>query len=220
MTAIRTVIFDLDGTLLDSLDDLTDSVNYALSENGFSPLPRVEVQALLGNGVKALIRGALPGNAGDTDFEKVYQTFHSYYLEHCMDKTRPYEGILPMLADLRERGYRLAIVSNKLDEMVQRLYGRFFSSYVDLAIGEGPGVRRKPCPDGVSLAAQRLGTPLSAAVYVGDSEVDLATAKNARVACLSVLWGFRTREFLVEAGAVHLVDEPAHLPAEVLGLYV
>lgn len=211
----QSIIFDLDGTLLDSLDDLADSVNYALTRNGLVPRSRAEVRTLLGNGVKALVRGAMPEASDEADFERIYASFHSYYLAHCMDKTQPYPGVLSMLDELKAEGFRLAIVSNKLNEMVQRLYERFFLRRVDLAVGEGPGVRRKPCPDGVLAAAKQLGHPVSATLYVGDSEVDLATAENAGMPCLTVLWGFRSRDFLLQRGARHLVERPEDLPAAV-----
>lgn len=218
MTISRSVIFDLDGTLLDSLDDLADSVNFALAQHGLPPRTREEVRALLGNGVKALVRGALPEADGENAFAAVYESFHARYLHHCMDKTYPYPGVLAALQRLRAEGFALGIVSNKLDEMVQQLYRRFFASYVDVALGERPGLRRKPWPDGVRVVAEQLGCPPGAAVYVGDSEVDLATAANAGMPCLSVAWGFRSREYLAQCGARHIIAAPEDLPEAVVRL--
>lgn len=209
------VIFDLDGTLLDSLDDLADSVNFALAHYGLPQRSLDEVRSLLGNGVKALVRGALPEASDEDAFKAVYESFHANYLVHCMDKTRPYPGVLAALQRLRAEGYALAIVSNKLDEMVQRLSRRFFASCVDVAVGERPGIRRKPSPDGVRAVAEQLECPPGSIVYVGDSEVDIATAANAGVPCLSVLWGFRSREYLEQCAARHFVATPDELPEAV-----
>ncbi len=211
---ITTIVFDLDGTLLDTLQDLADSVNHALVAHGLPQRSTDEVRRMLGNGIRYLMEHAVPADLPAERFEPVFDTFRTHYVDHCLDKTRPYDGILPMLADLREHGYRMAIVSNKLDPAVQELNERFFSRYVESAVGESETVRRKPNPDGVLEAIRRLGSTPDEAVYVGDSEVDFATARNAGVPCITVLWGFRDEDFLRGIGATTF----AHTPADVTRL--
>lgn len=211
---ITTVVFDLDGTLLDTLQDLADSVNYALRTHGLPERTTAEVRQMLGNGIRYLMEHAVPAGMVPEAFEPVFDTFRTYYVDHCLDKTQPYDGILPMLDCLRRRGLRMAIVSNKLDAAVQELNERFFARYVDSAVGESETVRRKPNPDGVLEAIRRLGSTPDEAVYVGDSEVDFATARNAGVPCITVLWGFRDEDFLRSVGATTF----AHRPVDVVDL--
>lgn len=211
---ITAVVFDLDGTLLDTLQDLSDSVNHALRTHGLPSRSTAEVRKMLGNGIRFLMEHAVPSDLPAERFEPVFDTFRSYYVDHCLDKTRPYEGILPMLDSLRRHGLRMAIVSNKLDAAVQELNERFFAQYVDSAVGESETVRRKPNPDGVLEAIRRLGSTPESSVYVGDSEVDFATARNAGVPCITVLWGFRDEDFLRSIGA----DTFARRPADIIGL--
>ena len=211
---ITTVVFDLDGTLLDTLQDLADSVNYALRTHGLPERTTAEVRQMLGNGIRYLMEHAVPAGMVPEAFEPVFDTFRTYYVDHCLDKTQPYDGILPMLDSLRRHGLRMAIVSNKLDAAVQELNERFFARYVDSAVGESETVRRKPNPDGVLEAIRRLGSTPDEAVYVGDSEVDFATARNAGVPCITVLWGFRDEDFLRSVGATTF----AHRPADVVDL--
>ena len=206
---ITTVVFDLDGTLLDTLQDLADSVNYALRTHGLPERTTAEVRQMLGNGIRYLMEHAVPAGMAPETFEPVFDTFRTYYVDHCLDKTQPYDGILPMLDCLRRRGLRMAIVSNKLDAAVQELNERFFARYVDSAVGESETVRRKPNPDGVLEAIRRLGSTPDEAVYVGDSEVDFATARNAGVPCITVLWGFRDEDFLRSVGATTFAYRPA-----------
>ena len=193
---LNTVVFDLDGTLLDTLGDLAGSVNYALRKHGLPECSLQEVRSFLGNGIVRLMQGAVKNAVQGAAFEEVFQTFRSHYLEHCLDTTQPYPGILPMMEKLREAGVKMAIVSNKLHPAVQELSRRFFAELVTSAVGESETVRRKPNPDGVLRALKEMGSRPEEAVYVGDSEVDWETARNAGLRCALVCWGFRDEEFL------------------------
>lgn len=196
-----TVIFDLDGTLLNTLEDLTDSVNHAMEEFGF-PLHTIEeIRSFVGNGAPTLIERSIPQGKENPSYDAVLAAFKEHYAAHCEDKTNPYEGIMELLAQLKEKGYRMAVVSNKFDGAVKRLCGKYFGDYIEAAIGESADVKRKPAPDTVYQALRELSCDASRAVYVGDSEVDIQTAKNASLPCISVTWGFRTEERLKDAGA-------------------
>jgi len=210
---IRTVIFDLDGTLLNTLDDLAGSVNFALDRNGFPTRSLKEVRSFLGNGIGFLIRHAMPEEVSEEAFEKTLADFRGHYMKHCLDKTRPYEGMMDVLAELKKEGYSMAIVSNKLQPAVEELNSRFFSAFVQVAIGESREVRRKPAPDSVFTALRLLHAKAEEAVYVGDSEVDMETAVNAGLPCISVLWGFRDADFLKEHKARLFAALPEELPA-------
>lgn len=209
----RAVVLDLDGTLLDTLEDLADAVNWALRRNGLPQRSLDEVRQFVGNGVRRLMLCAVPEATTDELFERVFADFNSYYVDHCQIKTRLYDGIPEMLRALKALGLRLAIVSNKLQAGVDELYDRYFRDTVEVAIGERPGVQRKPAPDMVRLALQELEVAAGDAVYVGDSDVDLQTARNSGLPCISVLWGFRDRQFLLEHGATTLIEQPAQLIA-------
>ena len=203
-----TVIFDLDGTLLDTLEDLTDAVNYALRENDMPERTLTEIRRFVGNGVRRLLELCVPDGSAHPAFEEVFALFRSYYAVHCNDKTHPYDGVLSLLHELRAEGYALAIVSNKLDSAVKELAEVYFEGIVPVAIGEREGITRKPAPDTVQEALKELGMPAETAVYVGDSEVDVQTAKNAGLPCITVLWGFRDEAFLRERGAVCFARVP------------
>lgn len=196
-----TVIFDLDGTLLNTLEDLTDSVNYAMEKFGFPVHTIEEIRSFVGNGAPKLIERSIPKGTENPSYEAVLAAFKEHYAAHCEDKTKPYEGIMELLAQLKEKGYRMAVVSNKFDGAVKRLCRKYFGSYLEAAIGESADVKRKPAPDTVYRALQELSCDGSRAVYVGDSEVDIQTARNASLPCISVTWGFRTEEQLKAAGA-------------------
>ena len=217
MKHITTIIFDLDGTLLDTLHDLAAAVNHALTSHSLPPRSEAEVRTFLGNGIRSLVERAVPDGLTGEQFEQVFETFRTYYMEHCQDRTQPYEGIMPLIRQLHERGLKMGIVSNKVDAAVQELNDRFFKTYIETAVGESPTVRRKPCPDAVLAALRRLGSSPKEAVYVGDSEVDLATAENAGLPCVSVLWGFRDHYFLLAHGATCCIERPEELP-RTLGL--
>lgn len=212
MSEITTVVFDLDGTLLDSLQDLACSVNHALTKHGMPTRSEAEIRLMLGNGVRRLVGQAVPQGTPEDVTEQVLATFRVHYAAHCHDLTHPFDGIMDMLADLHRRGYRMAIVSNKPDPAVQELNEQFFSDYMNLAVGESATVRRKPNPDGVLEAIRRMGATPSEAVYVGDSEVDFATAQNAGVPCITVLWGYRDEMFLRDTGATLFARRPSELP--------
>lgn len=187
------VIFDLDGTLLDTLDDLTDAVNVTMSRFGYLPRSREEVRRFVGNGAKKLIERAVPAGA---DYEPALAAFREYYDANCRRKTGPYPGVLAALKRIKEE-YPVAIVSNKPDSAVKALCADYFPGCY--AMGEHGGCPRKPAPDMVLEAMAAIG--VDTCVYVGDSEVDVQTARNAGVPCLSVLWGFRSRQELEQAGA-------------------
>ncbi len=213
MIQYDTFIFDLDGTLLDTLDDLASSTNYALRSHGLPEHTRDDVRRFVGNGVRMLMRRAVPQGEENPLFEAAFETFRRHYLQHSLDTTRPYDGIPEVLKALQRRGCRLAVVSNKLHTATEELCRHFFSDTITVAIGENEaaGIRKKPAPDTVFEALRKLGASPAGAVYVGDSEVDLQTASNAGLPCISVLWGFRDRKFLTANGATTFVDTPQEL---------
>ena len=202
-----TYIFDLDGTLLDTLQDLAASVNYALRQHHMPEHSIDDVRRFVGNGVRRLMERAIPEGAANPAFEAAFATFRKYYMEHSLDTTRPYDGIPELIHELKKRGCRMAVVSNKMMAATQELVHHFFPE-IEVAIGEdeAAGIRKKPAPDTVFVALKQLGE--GSAVYVGDSDVDLATARNSGLPCISVLWGFRDREFLLAHGATTFVEQP------------
>ncbi len=213
--SIDTIVFDLDGTLLNTLEDLTDSVNHAMRQFRLPEHTIEEIRTFVGNGAAKLIERAIPQGTENGSYEEILDAFRQHYQEHCEEKTGPYEGVLKMLEQLHEAGYRMAIVSNKPDGAVKQLYGKYFAAWVQSAIGEHPGAGKKPAPDMVCQALAELNADAAHAVYVGDSEVDLQTAANVPMPCISVLWGFRTKEELQAAGAadLHMIRTPQELPA-------
>ena len=209
----NTIIFDLDGTLLDTLQDLCLSVNYALRRCGFPERSLEEVRTFVGNGVRMLIHRAVPQDTPQPEEEACFQEFRAHYVLHCQDHTRPYPGIGEMLKSLKEKGYRMSIVSNKLQAGVTELHQAWFQETIDVAVGESEGIRRKPAPDMVFRALSELGSTTDDAVYVGDSDVDLETARQAGIPCISVLWGFRDRAFLSAHGASTFAVQPEEIPS-------
>ena len=207
---IKTVIFDFDGTLLDTLEDLTDAVNHALSIFQMPKRDISEIRRFVGNGIRRLMLQAVPDGESNPDFEAVFAEFRRYYDIHCNDKTKPYEGIMELLDALENNNIQTAIVSNKVDSAVQILNKRYFPQ-IAVAVGDREGLQRKPAPDSVFLAMEMYHAKREDTVYVGDSEVDIETAKNAGIKCVSVLWGFRDREQLLESGAQILIEEPLAL---------
>lgn len=205
------VIFDLDGTILNTLDDLTDSLNYALTVNKCPERSIEEVRSFVGNGIYKLIERGVPSTASAEMIEKVYQDFSSYYKVHCADKTKAYDGIIELIHKLREEGIKTAVVSNKADYAVQVLCKQYFEGLFDTAVGEKPDVRKKPAPDSVNEVLNKLQICREKAVYIGDSEVDIETAKNAEMDCISVDWGFRDKAYLKEMGAMHIVSNVKEL---------
>lgn len=195
------VIFDLDGTLLDTLTDLTNSANATARKYGFEEHSREEICSFVGNGIRNLIRRILPGGEDNPLIDEVEKSFREHYGRHCLDETEPYPGIMALLDYLKKEGCRTAIVSNKADFAVKKLKDVYFGELIEVAVGEREGVSRKPAPDAVWEALRELGTDCSRAVYVGDSDVDILTARNAGMDSILVSWGFRSREFLLEHGA-------------------
>ena len=214
---MNTFIFDLDGTLLDTLDDLAAATNYALRTHGMPEHSRDDVRRFVGNGVRLLMERAIPDGAQNPKFEATFQTFREYYLEHSLDTTKPYDGIMETLTELHQRGCQLAVVSNKFMTATQELVHHFFPM-IPVAIGENEaaGIRKKPAPDTVLEALQQL-SPLTSnllpltSFYVGDSDVDIETARNSGLPCISVLWGFRDRAFLEAHGGTTFISRPQEL---------
>ena len=209
----NTYIFDLDGTLLDTLTDLAASCNYALRTHGMPEHSIDDVRRFVGNGVRKLMERAIPNGETNPDFEATFATFREHYMQHSLDTTKPYPGIEDVLTELKARGCRLAVVSNKMMAATVELCKHFFPDTIEVAIGENEaeGIRKKPAPDTVLAALKRLGVSGDNAVYVGDSDVDLSTARNSNLPCISVLWGFRDRDFLLDHGAITLITSPMEL---------
>ena len=208
-----TYIFDLDGTLLDTLSDLAAAVNYALRSHEMPEHSLDDVRRFVGNGVRKLMERAVPDGTENPDFDAAFATFRQYYMAHSLDTTRPYEGIPEALAALKARGCRLAVVSNKMMAATQELCQHFFPDTIEVAIGENEaaGIRKKPAPD-LGSPGSNIGHPRqSSAVYVGDSDVDIETARHAGIPCISVLWGFRDRDFLIKHGAKTFISAPSEL---------
>ncbi|TAH66936.1 MAG: HAD-IIIA family hydrolase [Anaerolineaceae bacterium] len=206
-----TIIFDLDGTLLNTLDDLKDSLNFALEKYGYQERTLEEVRSFVGNGVRKLVQRSLPLHSSEKEVEQCLATFTAHYNENMQNKTRPYDGIMELLLHLDRCNYKLAIVSNKFDTAVKELAKEYFSDFINIAIGDSSKVKRKPAPDAVYKAIDNLGSDIKKTIYVGDSETDVQTAKNAGIPCVGVTWGFRTREVLRNEGAEYLIDTPKEL---------
>ncbi len=207
----KLAVFDMDGTILDTLEDLKDSTNFALEKCGYPTRSYDEVRRFVGNGIRRLIERAVPEGLTVEQIDRVHEVFTEHYKVHCADKTKAYDGIKPLLEKLRASGVKTAVVSNKADYGVQELCKEYFDGLFDYAVGEREGIRRKPAPDAVNEALRVLGIDKSEAVYIGDSDVDFETAKNAELPCISVLWGFRDEEFLREKGATLFVRDPAEI---------
>ena len=213
---IKAVIWDLDGTLLNTLDDLAASVNAALAMNGMPLRSTEEVRAFVGNGIRNLMMRAVPGGEANPAFDKALEDFTRHYGAHSRDRTRPYDGILEMLDRLSAAGVKHAIVSNKIDFAVKALSRAYFGERMCAAIGDDPSRVRKPAPDSVFAAMREMGVTAQETVYVGDSDVDVLTARNAGVPCVAVLWGFRDEACLRAAGAERLARTPDEL-REIIG---
>ncbi|MBQ4350066.1 MAG: HAD-IA family hydrolase [Clostridia bacterium] len=217
MKNCKAVLFDLDGTLLNTLEDLTDAVNATMRHLGYPEHTLAKVRASVGNGVNRLLELTLPGGASDPRFDEAVEFYRATYAAHAEEKTRPYDGIADCVETLAAHGIRMAVVSNKPDATTVRLTKKYFPA-IDAAAGENEaaGIRRKPAPDMVWHALKILGVTAEEAVYVGDSEVDIETARNAGLRVVSVLWGFRDREELVENGAECFAETPRELGEIVL----
>lgn len=210
---VEAVLFDLDGTLLNTLGDLTDSVNYAMERMGYPLHTEEEVRTYINNGARHLITAACPEGTKAGEIDTCLAVFQAYYREHLAVRTAPYPGIMELLAELKARGIRTAVVSNKFMTAVQSLSRHYFGELMDVAVGEqeAKGLRRKPWPDTVFEALRLLGVPGDRALYVGDTEVDLNTARNAGLPCLCVSWGFKPREALEQAGAKQIANSAQEL---------
>lgn len=212
----KTVLFDMDGTLMDTIEDLTDSVNVVLRELGYPERSLEEVRAFVGNGQRNLMIRALGDHAPEETVERAYARIRAYYSTHCQIKTKPYDGILELLGELRKRKIKIAVVSNKMDAATQAICHSKFGDLVQVVIGDSPERRKKPHPDGIFDALAAMGETADGAVYVGDSEVDVATAQNAGIPLLAVDWGFRSKEQLLAAGAVKIAHSVAELQDMIL----
>lgn len=201
-------IFDMDGTILDTLEDLTDSLNASLQAFGYPARTIEEVRSFVGNGIHRTIELGVPEGTPDEKIEQVFKFFTPYYQEHCNDQTRPYAGVVSLIETLRKQGMKTAVVSNKADEAVHALCNTFFSGLFDYEIGQKPENKRKPAPDSVNEVLCKLSVNHTNAVYIGDSEVDLATAANAHMDCIAVSWGFRGEAFLKQQGANKIAKTP------------
>ena len=207
----NTVLFDLDGTLLDTLYDLTDSVNTVMREGGYPQRTKEEIRDFIGDGVRMLMKRALPAGTSEKERMRCLLRFREIYLKNMRNHTRPYEKIPALLTGLKEKGVRMGVVSNKPDDATKELCRFYFPGCVDAAIGDNPDRKKKPEPDNVYEALKQLGADKDKTLYIGDSDVDMVTAKNAGLACAGVTWGYRSRETLAEAGADYLIDDPDEL---------
>ncbi len=218
LSSLKLIIFDLDGTLLNTIDDLADAVCFALGEYGFPPRSREEVTGFVGNGVLKLIERALPEGHKDSETaDKVCRSFNLRYAGHCADKTRPYDGMTELVAKLKARGYKLAVLSNKPDEFTKELIRKFFGDAFDAVEGSGENTPRKPDPTGELKLIADLGFTPADAVHIGDSDTDVMTARNAGVRLLACSWGYRSRKCLTDAGAADIADTVEEL-GEMLGV--
>lgn len=201
-------IFDLDGTLLDTLEDLADSTNHVMHSFGYPERTLTEVRSFVGNGIRKLLERSAPNGTSAEEIDRMFAQFKEYYGAHCADKTKPYDGVMELLNALKKQGVKLAVVSNKADYAVKALCEQYFCGVFDEAVGERAGIARKPAPDTVNEVLRTLQIDKTGAVYIGDSEVDVQTAKNAELDCLAVDWGFRDKAVLEKAGAEIIVSTP------------
>ena len=207
----KMVIFDLDGTLLDTLDDLCNSVNYSLRTNNFPERSLAEVRTFVGNGIRLLIERSVPEGTSKDLIDKTFECFKTYYAVHCNDKTKTYPGVMDMLKELKKNGYKIAVLSNKAQYAVTKLCNIYFNNLLDDAVGARENVAKKPSPDALYICAENNNINLNNVIYVGDSDVDVATANNAGVRGIAVTWGFRSRELLIKCGAENLADNTDEL---------
>lgn len=207
----KAVLFDLDGTILETLEDLSNSVNYALAKNNYPTHSIDAIRLFVGNGIRKLMERSCPVGASVEEVDRVHSDFTEHYKVHCNDKTRPYDGIIEMLDTLRAHGVKLAVLSNKADYAVKDLCKLHFDGLLDVAQGEITGIPRKPSPEGVNIILEKLGVSSAECAYVGDSDVDVETARNSGLDCIAVDWGFRDRDNLLNAGAKIIVSTAEEL---------
>ena len=208
---VTAIIFDLDGTLLDTLGDIRDSINRTLERFGYPTRTTDEIRRFVGNGAVKLIERALPHPVDEETFRAVYKAYDRDYTAHQRDKTAPYDGVLPLLRELRERGLKTAVLSNKQDNVVRPLCAYYFPDLLDMATGPADGRAVKPAPDGVFYIAETLGVELTEVLFVGDAETDVHTGQNAGVRTVAATWGFRDKQTLLRAGAAEFADSPAEI---------
>lgn len=213
----NTVIFDLDGTILNTLDDLTDAVNFAMAAHGFPIHSAERVRSFVGNGIRKLIERSVPQNCSTEIFEECFTDFCEYYKVHLEDKTAPYDGILNLLKELKKSGVKTAVVTNKADFAAQALCKKMFGDLITLTVGANDNIRHKPYPDGTLKALEALGVKAENAYFVGDSDVDVKTAENAGIDFIGVLWGFRDKAVLEGAGAAVFAQNTEELRGILLG---
>ncbi len=212
----KAVLFDMDGTLLDTLEDLCDSTNHALAQMGYPLRGIEEIRRFIGNGAEKQIRRAVPEGTSEGKIMETLAAFRAYYQDHCQIKTKVYDGLLDVLSELKEKGVKMAVVSNKPDAAVKKLSREYFGDRLDYAIGPSDGVRCKPYPDMAEEALKALGVEKKDAVFVGDSEVDVQTGLNAGLDVIAVSWGFRSRKVVIEAGAKMIADDASELEKLIL----
>lgn len=200
------IVFDMDGTLLNTLDDLRDSVNFALTQKGYPNRSLDEIRSFVGNGVALLVHRAVPVGTPESDEKECLAIFKKHYEKNMNNKTAPYPGVNEMLKKLQDNGFKMAVVSNKFEPALKELCKLCFNGLLDIVVGQVDSREQKPAPDGVWYAMEQLGADLESTVYVGDSEVDVLTAKNSKLPCIGVTWGFRDREVLEEGGAEYIID--------------
>lgn len=211
MKKFKGIIFDMDGTILNTIEDITDSINYALNIYGYPTHSIDSVKKALGNGGRNLVNRLVPKDLGEQETLLVFHLYQSYYNEHSANKTRPYDGIIDLLIELKKRNYVLGVVSNKFQHLVTDLNKEMFLGLFDDAIGERKGIPIKPAPDMINHILGELNLNHDEVLFIGDSEVDIMTAQNASLACVGVTWGFRDRDELIKAGAKDLIDRPEEL---------
>ena len=215
---INTIVFDLDGTLLNTLEDLQDSVNFALERQNFPLRDLGEIRSFVGNGIRLLMERAVPENTDNETFEICFKDFCDYYKIHMEDKTAPYDGINDMLTNIKKAGFKTAIVTNKADFAAQDLCKRMFGENIDFVVGSSDDRPNKPAPDGVFYALEQLDSAIENTIFVGDADTDILTAKNAGLPSIGVLWGFRDREIIEEAGAEYIVENVKDLEKLLISL--
>ena len=215
MKKYKGIIFDLDGTLLNSLEDLMDAVNHTMKAFHLKEKNLAEVRQYVGNGVKRLIELCVPEGEKNSQFDAILDEFKTFYNLNCDHKTKPYDGLIDLLQKLKAEGYQLGIVSNKIDPAVKALNAQYFSQWVEFALGERSGLNRKPSPDMVKACIKEMGLLEHEVVYIGDSEVDIETAKNSGIDCICVNWGFRDEALLIENGAGTIVSDAEMLYDEI-----
>ncbi len=212
----KLAVFDMDGTILNTIDDLEASLNHVLAKHSFPQRTHDEVLNFVGDGLRKLMERGVPVGTQDSTIDEILADFKKYYAVHCADKTRPYNGIEDLLKNLRKNGCMTAVVSNKADDAVRPLCEKYFPGLFDITVGERTGISRKPSPDSVNEVLQKLNVRREDAVYIGDSDVDIKTAQNAGMDSIIVEWGFRKKEFLLENGAKTIVSSPEQIEKIIL----